>query len=226
MSLYWQQIRVIVWKDLLLELRTRERVASMGAFAVLAGVLFNYSIDTTRVRPQDVAAGLIWMTIVFGGLLGVGRTFYLEGQDGAMQGVLMSPAPKDAVFLGKTLSNFALLYVVSLLVLGVFMLFFGVEIGSSAVALLVVLGLGALGFVALGTLFAAVSSGTRMGETLLPILVFPLLVPMVIYGVGATGRLLGGRPVAEVAANLRMLAAFALLALAAGSVLFRFVVED
>jgi heme exporter protein B len=225
-SLYLQQIRVIVWKDLLLELRTRERVASMGAFAVLAGVLFNYSIDTTRVRPQDVAAGLIWMTIVFGGLLGVGRTFYLEAQDAAMQGVLMSPAPKDAVFLGKTLSNFALLYAVSLLVLFVFMLFFGVEVGSSWTALVAALGLGALGFVALGTLFAAVSTGTRMGETLLPILVFPLLVPMVIYGVGATGRLLAGRPVAEVTGNLRMLGAFALVALAAGAVLFRFVVED
>ena len=226
MSLYLQQVRVIVWKDLLLELRSRERIASMGAFAVLAGVLFNYSIDTTRVRPQDVAAGLIWMTIVFGGLLGVGRTFHLEAQDAAMQGVLMSPAPKDAIFLGKAVSNFVLLFAVSLLVLFVFMLFFGVEVGSSWAALVAALGLGALGFVALGTLFAAVSTGTRMGETLLPILVFPLLVPMVIYGVGATGRLLGGRPVAEVTANLRMLGAFALLALAAGAVLFRFVVED
>jgi heme exporter protein B len=226
MSLYLRQVRVIVWKDLLLELRTRERIASMGAFAVLAGVLFNYSIDTSRVRPQDVAAGLIWMTIVFGGLLGVGRTFHLEGQDAAMQGVLMSPAPKDAIFLGKAISNFALVYAVSLLVLFVFMLFFGVEIGSSWAALVLALGLGSLGFVALGTLFAAVSTGTRMGETLLPILLFPLLLPMVIYGAGATGRLLAGRPVAEVAANLRMLGAFALVALAAGAVLFRFVVED
>jgi len=225
-SLYLRQIRVIVWKDLLLELRTRERVAAMGAFAVLAGVLFNYSIDTTRVRPQDVAAGLIWMTIVFGGLLGVGRTFYLEAQDSAMQGVLTSPAPKDAIFIAKTFANFTLLYAVSLLVLFVFMLFFQVQIGTSWAALVLALGLGALGFVALGTLFAAVSTGTRMGETLLPILVFPLLVPMVIYGVGATGRLLAGRPVSEVAGNLRMLGAFALVALAAGAALFRFVVED
>jgi len=225
-SLYLRQIRVIVWKDLLLELRTRERVAAMGAFAVLAGVLFNYSIDTTRVRPQDVAAGLIWMTIVFGGLLGVGRTFYLEAQDSAMQGVLTSPAPKDAIFIAKTFANFTLLYAVSLLVLFVFMLFFQVQIGTSWAALILALGLGALGFVALGTLFAAVSTGTRMGETLLPILVFPLLVPMVIYGVGATGRLLAGRPVSEVAGNLRMLGAFALVALAAGAALFRFVVED
>ncbi len=226
MSAYLGQIRAIVWKDLLLELRTRERVVAMGAFAVLAAVLFNYSIDRTVVRPQDVGAGLIWMTIVFGGLLGVGRTFHLEAEDGALQGVLMSPVPKDAVFLGKTLSNFVLLYAVSLLVVAVFMLFFGMELGASPTMLGLALALGALGFVALGTLFAAVSSGTRMGETLLPILLFPLLVPMIVFGAGATGRLLSGRPVSEVAGDIRMLAAFALMAVAAGAVLFRFVVED
>lgn len=226
MNVYVRQVGTIVWKDLLLELRTRERIAAMGAFAVLAGVLFNFSTDMSLVRPQDIAAGLIWMTLVFDGLLGVGRTFHLESEDGALQGILMSPAPKDAIFLGKTISNFALLYVIALLVLGVFMLFFGLEIGSSPLAVLLALALGSLGFVALGTLFAAVSSGTRLGETVLPILVFPLLVPMVIYGAGATGRLLAGRPVAEVAGNLRMLGAFALVALGAGAVLFRFVVED
>ena len=226
MSAYLGQIRAIVWKDLLLELRTRERVVAMGAFAVLAAVLFNYSIDRTVVRPQDISAGLIWMTIVFGGLLGVGRTFHLEAEDGAFQGVLMSPVPKDAVFLGKTLSNFVLLYAVSLLVVAVFMLFFGMELGTSPTMLGLALALGTLGFVALGTLFAAVSAGTRMGETLLPILIFPLLVPMIVFGAGATERLLSGRPVYEVAGNIRMLAAFALTAVAAGAVLFRFVVED
>ncbi|MDH5590380.1 MAG: heme exporter protein CcmB, partial [Gemmatimonadota bacterium] len=95
MSVYVRQVIAILTKDLRLELRTRERLAAMGAFAILAGVLFNFSIDTTVVRPQDVAAGLVWMTIVFGGLLGVGRTFALEAQDGAIQGILMSPAPKD-----------------------------------------------------------------------------------------------------------------------------------
>jgi heme exporter protein B len=223
---YLGQVYAIIWKDLLLELRTRERIVAMAAFAVLAGVLFNYSIDTTVVRPQDIAAGLVWMTIVFGGLLGLGRTFYLEAQDGAIQGVLTSPTPKDAVFLGKTAANFILLFFVELLVLGVFTLFFGLDLGRSPGALVLALGLGALGFVALGTLFSAVSSGTRMGETLLPILVFPLLVPMIIYGVSATGRLLAGRPVAEVAGNLKMLAAFALVATVAGAGLFRFVVEE
>jgi len=226
MSLYLRQIKVIFWKDLLLEFRTKERLIAMAAFAVLTGILFSYTLDTTRLRPADVAAGLIWMTIVFGGLLGVGRTFHLENQDGAFQGVLMSPVPRDAVFLGKILANFLLLYMIAILVLGVFTFLFALEIRSSVWALLLTLALGSLAFVALGTLFAAVSSGTRMGETLLPILVLPLLLPVVIWGGVVTGRLLAGRPVSEVLGSIRLLGAFALVAVAAGALLFRFVVED
>lgn len=223
---YLRQVGVVLWKDIVLEVRTRERIGAMGAFAVLVGILFNYAFDPSLVRPQDVASGFIWMTIVFGGLLGVGRTFALEAEDGAFSGVLLSPAPRDAIFLGKVAANFALVFTVALLVLGVFGLFFGLDYGAHPVALVLLLALGVLGFVALGTLFAAVSWGTTVGETLLPVLLFPLLVPMVIYGVSATGRLLAGRPVAEVAGNIRMLAAFALLSVAVGAVLFRFVVEE
>jgi heme exporter protein B len=223
---YLRQIGAIVGKDLRIEFRTRDRLTSMGAFAVLAAVLFNYSMDTTTTRPEDVAAGLIWMTLIFGGVLGVGRTFHLESQDGAFQGVLMSPTPKDAIYLAKTVANFALLYVVSLLVLGVFALFFGLELGNNIWGIVLVLALGSLGFVALGTHFAAITTGTSLGETLLPVLVFPLLVPMVIFGVGSTGRLIAGRPFSEVEGNVRMLGAFALVAVAAGAMLFRFVVED
>lgn len=223
---YLSQVRAIVWKDLLVEARTRERLVTMGAFAVLAGALFHFALDTTQVRPQDIAAGLIWMTLIFGGLLGLGRTFHLEAQDDAFAGVLLSPVPRDALYLGKTVANFVLLFAVALLVVGVVSLFLGVGLGPHPGALVLVLALGCLGFVALGTLFSAISTGTHLGETLLPVLVFPLLVPMVVFGAGATHRLLLGRPVAEVAGNVRMLAAFALVAVAAGALLFRYVVEE
>jgi len=223
---YLRQVGVVLWKDVVLEVRTRERIGAMGAFAVLVGILFNYAFDPSLVRPQDVASGLIWMTIVFGGLLGVGRTFQLEAEDGAFSGVLLSPAPRDAIFLGKVAANFVLVFIVALLVLGVFGLFFRLDYGGHPFVLVLLLALGVLGFVALGTLFAAVSWGTTVGETLLPVLLFPLLVPMVIYGVSATGRLLAGRPIAEVAGNIRMRAAFAILSVAVGAVLFRFVVEE
>ena len=87
----------------------------MGAFVVLVAILFNYATDWVRVSPEDIASGLIWMTIMFAGLLGVGRTFHLEAENGAFQGILLSPVPKDAIFLAKALANFVFLYIVALL---------------------------------------------------------------------------------------------------------------
>ena len=138
----------------------------------------------------------------------------------------MTPVPRDALFFGKVLSNYVILLVVVFIVLGVFGLFFSLDWGSSLGALVGGLALGALGFVAVGTLFSAVSSGTAMGGALLPILLFPLLVPVVIYGTSVTGRLLVGRPFTEVEGQLRILGAFALVALAVGAGLFRYVVEE
>ena len=113
---YLRQMGAVIWKDLAVELRTRERVAAMGGFTILVGVLFNYSIDPTVVEPQAIASGLIWMTIVFGGMLWLGRTFHLEEEEGAFQGILLSPIPRDALFLGKVAANFLVLVVVTLLV--------------------------------------------------------------------------------------------------------------
>ena len=226
MKLYLAQLWAVAWKDLLVEFRSRERVGAMAGFTVLVGVLFNYAIDPVLVRPEDIASGLVWVTIVFAGTLGLGRTFELEAQDGAFQGVLMTPVPRDALFLGKVLSNYVILLVVVFLALGVFGLFFALDWGSNPGALAGALALGALGFVAVGTLFSAISSGTAMGGTLLPILLFPLLVPVVIYGASATGRLLADRPLSEVEGQLRILGAFAIGAVAVGAGLFRYVVEE
>ena len=154
---YLKQIRTILWKDLLVEFRTRERLIAMGAFVVLVAILFNYATDWARVSPEDIASGLVWMTIMFAGLLGVGRTFHLEAEDGAFQGILMSPVPKDAIFIAKALANFVFLYIMALLVVGVFIFFFGLEVGGSFGMLTLVIALGVLAFVALGTLFTAVS---------------------------------------------------------------------
>lgn len=223
---YIRQMGAIVWKDVVVELRTRERIAAMGGFTVLVGILFNYAIDPTVVEPQAIAAGLIWMTIVFGGMLGLGRTFSLEEEEGAFQGILLSPIPRDAIYLAKVLANFIILTVVTILVFGIFALFFGLNFGGHPLALSGVVLLGILGFVAIGTLFSAISAGTTMGDTLLPILVFPLLIPLIIYGVTATSSLFAGLPASEVDGNIRMLGAFAAVALFAGAGLFRFVVEE
>lgn len=226
MTSYLRLVWTIARKDLRIEMRTYERLAAMGSFAVLVGVLFNYAIDTSVVRPQAIAAGLIWMTIVFGGMLGLGRTFQLEQEDGALTGILQSPIPLDALYLGKVVANFLLLMVMVALVFVVFGAFFRLSFPGDPLALFGVVVLGVLGFVALITLFSAMAARSTMGESLLPVLVFPLLVPVVIYGSTATDRLFAGRPFVEISGNLRMLAAFAIVFLIAGAGLFRFVIEE
>ena len=226
MRSYVDLVWAIARKDLLIEFRTRERLTSMGAFAVLIGVLFNFSIDTAVVRPQDIAGALIWLTIIFGGMLGMGRTFRLEEEDGALAGILQSPIPLDALYLGKVLGNFVLLSVMAALVFAVFGAFFSLTFSGNPIALVAVVALGVLGFVSLTTLFSAMATRSSMGESLLPVLVFPLLLPVVVYGTTATNRLFAGRPVAEVSGNLRMLAAFAIIFTIVCAWLFRFVIEE
>ncbi len=226
MRTYIGLVWAIARKDLLVEFRTLDRLTAMGAFVVLIGILFNFSIDTTVVRPQDIAAALIWMTIIFGGMLGMGRTFSLEEQDGALTGILQSPIPLDALYLGKVLGNFVLLSVMVALVFLVFGMFFGLTFAGSLVSLVGVVASGVLGFVALTTLFSAMTTRSSMGEGLLPVLIFPLLVPVIVYGTTATNRLFAGRPFAEVDGNLRMLAAFAIGSTVVCAWLFRFVIEE
>ena len=226
MRTYLRLVWAVARKDLLVELRTHERLTAMGAFVVLIGVLFNFSIDTALVRPQDIAAALIWMTIIFGGMLGLGNTFRLEQEDGALSGIVQIPIPLDALYLGKVLGNFILLSVMVALVFAVFGLFFSLQFSGNPIALLVVVAFGVVGFVSLTTLFSAMATRSSMGESLLPVLVFPLLIPVVVYGTTATDRLFAGRPVAEVSGNLRMLLAFAIIFTVAGAGLFRFVIEE
>ena len=220
----------IVWtialKDLRTELRTKERMTAMGAFVVLVGLLFNFGINAAEVRPQDMASGVIWMTIIFSGLLGMGRTFNLEEQDQALTGLLQSPIPLDALFLGKVLANTLLLGLIVLLTFIVFAAFFRLEFRGSMSALVVLVSLGVVGLVAVTTLFSAMSARTTMGESLLPVLVFPLVVPLVLFGTTGTQRLFLGRPVGEVVGNIRLLGAFAIGGVLLGAWLFRFVIEE
>lgn len=226
MTVYLRQVGAIVRKDLLLELRTRERLAAMGGLTVLVAVLFHFAIDQGLVRMQQLAAGLLWMTILLGGMLGMGRTFEMEREQGAIQGLLTSPVPLDGIYLAKVTSNFLLVASIEVVALAAYWLFFGFDYGTDPLLLAGVLGVATLGFVAVTTLFSAVSAQTTMGQTLLPILIFPLLVPLVIFGVTATGRIFASRPSQEVEGSLYLLAAFAVMALAAGTILFRYVVEE
>jgi heme exporter protein B len=219
------QMWAVARKDLLLELRSRERVLSMGTFAALVAVVFSFALDPS-VRAREIAGAMIWVTVLFAGTLGMGRAFALEREADALTGVLVSPVDRGALFLGKWLANLAVVLVVEAVIFPVYGLFFGLPYGRSLPALVAVVVLATLGFIALGTLFGAIAAHTRLGETLLPILMLPLLIPVVIFAASATQRLLAGRPVAEISSQLRMLAAFDLVFLFVCTALFGAVLEE
>ena len=201
----------------------------MGAFAVLVGVLFQFSIDTSLIRMQTIAPSLIWMTTVFAGILGLGRTYIIESENKALAGVLQSPVALDVIYVGKVVSNFILLLLVITLILIVFSLFFNLSFPIEIKGWLCLAGvffLGVLCFVSIMTLLSAVAVNNTMGESIIPVLVFPLLVPVMIHAVTATNRIFANRPFVEIEGNLRMLSAMVLIFLMLGANLFRFAIED
>lgn len=219
------QVWAVARKDLLLEARSRERLLSMATFAVLVAVVFSFAVDPA-VRARSIAGAMIWVTVLFAGTLGLGRSFALEREAEALTGVLLAPVDRGALFLGKWLANLAIVLAMESLVFPVFALFFNLSFQGSLAALAAVVLLATAGFMALGTLFGAIAAHTRLGETLLPILLLPLLAPVVIFACAATQRLLVGRPVADVVSQLKMLGAFDLVFLFVCTAVFGAVMEE
>lgn len=212
-------------KDLRLEARSRERFVAMAVFAVLVAVVFSFALDPT-VPARGIAGAMLWVTVLFAGTLGLSRSFAPERESEALTGVMLSPAPAGAVFLGKFAANLLVLLAVEAVVFPVYALFFGLRFGGALPGLVAVVVLASVGFMALGTLFAGIAAHTRMGDTLLPILLLPLLVPVVIFAASATQRLLVGRPLAEIEGSLRMLLAFDLVFLFVCTAVFGAAMEE
>lgn len=225
MTGFVRQILTIAGKDLRLELRSRERLVSMMTFAVLVAVVFSFSIDPA-VEPRAVAGAMLWVTILFAGMLGLGRSFALEREQDAMMGILLAPLDRGALFLGKLVANLALLLATEAAVFIVYALFFQLSYWKTLGSVILVVVLASVGFMVLGTLFSAMAVGTRLGETLLPVLILPLLMPVVIYAASSTQRLIVGRPFAEVAGSVRVLVVFDLIFLIVSILLFGAVVEE
>jgi heme exporter protein B len=225
MSRFVGQMLTIAGKDLRLEARSRERLVTMITFAALVAIVFSFALDPT-VRARSLLGAMIWVTILFAGTLGLGRSFTLEREQEALTGVLLTPVDRGALYLGKFLANLAILLVVEVVIFPVYALFFQASFAGSLLALAGVVVLASVGFIALGTLFSAITAQTRLGDTLLPILLLPLMIPVVIFAATATQRLLIGRPVDEVVSSLRMLLAFDLIYLSVCTVLFRYVVDE
>jgi heme exporter protein B len=186
-----RQTAAILTKDLRIELRSREVIYSAVLFAVVLVTVFLFSGFETAQIARGAAPGVLWVAIAFTGALVFSRTFQREREDRALVGVLLSGPVLDALFLAKLALNFVLLAGVQLVLVPVVLATFRVE-PASWPQFILVLSLGSLGFCIMGTVLAAALATMRLREVLLPILLYPLCIPLLICGVRATADLTSG----------------------------------
>ena len=217
-------LAAIVWRDIVLETRSKDIVVSLLVFSLLVVVVFNFAIEITPHTAALVAPGVLWVAISFGGLLGLTRSIALEMESGGLDGLLLAPVGRDAVFFGKVVSNTLFMLVVEVFVFPVFAVMFDVSIAEPG--LLPIAVLATLGTATVGTVFAAMAANTRAREVMLPLLFLPAALPAIVAAVEATGLLLGDGTFRETGRWIALLAAFDAAFLVVAPLAFRLVIEE
>jgi heme exporter protein B len=216
----------IAAKDLRIESRNRTAPLTAVAFAILVQVVFVFAREPATVSLTVLAPTVLWVMLALSSLLVLNRAFLLEREHGALDGMLLAPVPRVAIFWGKWSANIVLVITVLLIAMPAWILFFNV---APSLRLLGVLGIAFLtlpGFVAAGTLFAAMTARSRYAELLLPVLLLPFLLPPISAAASAAQRVLAGRPLDEVAGWIRMLVLFDVAFLVLAALLFTHVVDE
>ena len=216
----------VLLKDLKIELRTLEVILATALLALLTVVLAAFAFGAGAAAGEGAAPGVLWIAVAFGGILALNRTFLRERELGVFTAVLMSPLPRAALFLGKTLGVAVFLLVVEAILVPIVALLFHAPLLANLGALVPILLLGTLGYAAAGTLFAAMTVRTRLKDLLLGVVLFPLVAPALIAAITGTGAVLAGGGIAGAADHLRLLAAYDLLFVAGGLWLFGALFED
>jgi heme exporter protein B len=217
-------VGAIVWKDLAAELRSKELISGMLVFALLVVLVFNFALELDVRARQSVTAGVLWVTFAFAGTLGLNRSLALERDGGCLEGLLLAPVDRSAIYFGKALGNLAFMVIMEILVLPVYSALYNVNLFQPL--LLVVVALGSIGYVALGTLLSAMAVQARTRDVLLPILLFPVVLPVLISAVKASSGVLQAVPMDEIWPWLNLLIACDVIFVAAGYMVFDFVVEE
>ena len=214
-----------MWKDLLVERRSKETLNALFFFALLLLFVFEFALGPDRERLAGALPGLLWLGFILSGLLGLGRAFVVERENDCWEALLLAPGDKSAIYVGKLAGNLLLMLVVEAMLLALFGVFFNLDIVPALPALGVVILLGTIGFAAIGTLFAAMTTQVRARELLFPVLLLPVQVPLLLATVKATEAVLLGEPLGAVAHWLKLLAAADVLYVAVGVLTFDFVLE-
>jgi heme exporter protein B len=220
---FFAQLWTLVLKDLSLEMRSREMLSSMFIFALLVVLVFSFSFDLRVEEVSGVAPGVLWVAITFAGMLGLARSFVLERDQGCLDGLLLCPVDRSLLYLGKMLSNLTFISLTELVVLPLCFALFNL---TFHLLLLPILLLGTIGFSAVGTIVSAMTVHARAREVMLPILLFPLVLPALIAAVKLTGGVLDRQPWGEIRNWMELLVGFDVIFMVISYLAFEYVIEE
>jgi heme exporter protein B len=217
-------VSAVVWKDLQAEFRSRELFSAMLVFSLLIILIFNFALELDIKTRQSVTAGVLWATFAFAGTLGLNRSMAIEKDRGCLDGLLLAPVDRSAIYFGKVISNLAFMLIVEIIVLPVYSVLYNINLFQPG--LLLVILLGSIGYVGVGTLLAAMSVQTRTRDILLPILLFPVIIPVILAAVKASAGFLEGQEFSEILSPLSLLIAYDVIFISVAFMVFDSVVEE
>lgn len=221
---FFRAIGAVVWKDLAAELRSRELLSAMLVFSLLVVLIFNFALELDRDVRTATTAGVLWATFAFAGTLGLNRSMAMEKDRGCLDGLLLAPVDRGAIYFGKSIANLMFMLIVAAIVLPIYSLLYNVNLFRPG--LIAVIILGSIGYVAVGTLLSSMAVQTRTRDVLLPILLFPVIIPLLLAAVKASGGVLEGLPLADLRSWLGLLVAYDAIFVAASFLLFDLVIEE
>jgi heme exporter protein B len=223
-SNYWKAIAAIAWKDLAAELRSRELLSAMLVFSLLVILIFNFALELDITTRRSVTSGVLWATFAFAGTLGLNRSMAIEKDRGCLDGLLLAPVDRSAIYFGKVISNLAFMLIVEAIVLPVYSVLYNINLFQPG--LLMVILMGSIGYTTVGTLLASMAVQTRTRDVMLPILLFPVVVPILIASVKASGGYLTDAPMTDILPWLNLLIAYDVIFTAIAFMVFDYVVEE
>lgn len=223
---YLRVVGLVAAKDLRTELRSREQAVSLLVFALLILVVFHFAFDISVPDFALFGPGMLWVAFTFSGVLALNHAFRIEREEARIEGILSAPIDRSAFYLGKVLSSVIFMAAVEVVLVPLAAILFNRAFDGRLALTALALLLNIVGFAAVGTLFAAVTTQTRRSEMLLPLLLFPAAVPIALAAVRTTGHLLAGRPFERFANWVYLSAAYDLIFLAAAVILFDFALDE
>ena len=221
---YLRAVGAVVWKDLAAELRSRELLSAMLVFALLVIMIFNFALELSPETRKKVTAGELWVTFAFAGTLGLNRSMATEKDRGCLDGLLLTPVDRSSIYFGKMIGNLFFMFIVEAIVLPVYSILYSTNLFQPGLLLVIVLG--SIGYTAAGTLLATMAVQTRTRDMLLPILLFPLVMPVLIAAVTASGGFLAQIPLAEILPSINLLIGYDVIFIAAAWMVFDYIVEE